>query len=298
MNSKNDISNSIIIKIQGGLGNQLFQYALGRNLSLSRNLQVRYDLSWFGAQSKRKYELDKLQTIIDLAPNHETEKLRRYQKKSWLRHPIHNLFQANSLKYVHEKNICFDSNILSIKPPAYLDGHWISEKYFFKIAAQLREEMRPKDKPTGENAKILEAIVRQEAIAVHIRRGDYIQERQTNKFHGTATIDYYQKAAQYILEKIISPVFYLFSDDLEWAKNNIHINAPIIFVSQNGVNQAHEDLRLMYSCKHFIIANSTFSWWGAWLSASSDKMIITPKKWFINQRINTKDLLPGSWIKI
>lgn len=298
MNSKNDINNSIIIKLQGGLGNQLFQYALGRSLLLSCKKKVKYDISWFKNQIERDYQLDRLNTVIDLVDDNELRKLRRIKIWGGKLSFLNKLNKIYGYNLIRESGLEFDPNILQTIAPAYIDGHWMSEKYFFKIVTQLREEMRPKDKPTGENSKILEAISRQEAVAVHIRRGDYIQERKTNKFHGTATIDYYQKATQHILEKIASPVFYLFSDDLDWVKENIKIPAQTIFVSQNGVNKPQEDLRLMYSCKHHIIANSTFSWWGAWLNANSKKIVIAPYQWFADKEINTKDLFPAEWIKM
>ncbi|MDD2505652.1 MAG: alpha-1,2-fucosyltransferase, partial [Bacilli bacterium] len=133
--------------------------------------------------------------------------------------------------------------------------------------------------------------------SLHVRRGDYVLNSTTNKVHGTCGINYYNKAIDIVTKENPEAVFFVFSDDCDWARNNLKINHEKYFIDFNGKENCHEDIRLMSLCKHNIIANSSFSWWGAWLNNNKNKIVVAPKKWF-NVKINTKDLVPENWIKI
>lgn len=299
MSSKRGTSKAIIIKLQGGLGNQLFQYALGRNLSLTRQAVVKYDLSWFGTQTKRKYDLGNYRVTVNFATSEKAAALQRCERKTGKLAFVHNLLYADDTVYIKERSFRFDPAILTTTPPAYLDGSWQSEKYFAEVADTIRRDFTLINPATGVNAEMLAAIRRTRAIAVHVRRGDYATDKTTKVFHGLTTLSYYQQALEKIQTIEPSSKIFVFSDDHAWVKSNLRFHLPTVFVDHNSPKSGHhEDLRLMAACRHQVIANSSFSWWGAWLNPHPQKVVIAPKKWFNDPTINTDDLLPASWITI
>jgi hypothetical protein len=136
------------------------------------------------------------------------------------------------------------------------------------------------------------------AVSIHVRRGDYVSDAGTNRFHGTCSVDYYHDAVDRISGFAPASHFFVFSDGIDWAKENLRLRQPVTYVDFNDGEKNYEDLRLMSLCKHHIIANSSFSWWGAWLNPNPDKIVIAPKKWFNDPSINTDDLIPNSWLRL
>lgn len=301
MNSSNDTSKAIIVKIQGGLGNQLFQYALGRNLALTHGLPVTYDTSWYAmdmGQTKRTYELDHFQTRVRLADPAAVQELRRYQRKAGPVGFLKSFLTADESRYIQDYNYAFDPKIFQVKPPAYLDGYWQSEKYFSDVAEMIRREIALTRAPTGKNAEALSQIQSSPSISLHIRRGDYVTSKTTNTFHGAAGLNYYHAASAKLKSVEPKATMYVFSDDLAWVKENLRSDLPTVFVDWNTPDTAHEDLRLMSACRHHVLANSTFSWWGAWLSPNPDKVVIAPEQWFADPKMRTDDLLPKTWLRM
>lgn len=284
----------IIVKLFGGLGNQLFQYALGRQLSILHNVPLKLDASHFETFKSRKYALG----VFNILENHATKQdIARIKGKSFKR------FMERILAYHKRSHLCerffyFDPKVLQSQKNVYLQGHWQSERYFKNIEGILRHEFSFKTKPDAKNKETAEIINSVNAISLHIRRTDYICNTAINQFHGTCSTDYYRQAIKMIAQSVPSPHFFVFSDDLLWAKKNIVLKYPTIFVSHNDSIKDFEDLRLMIQCKHHITANSTFSWWGAWLNNNPNKIIIAPEKWFIHPDYSNKDLIPSGWIKI
>ena len=133
---------------------------------------------------------------------------------------------------------------------------------------------------------------------MHIRRGDYVSNPTTNKLHGTCSLEYYHNAVDIIAAKVSNPHFFIFSDDHEWARNNFKIDYPLTFVAHNNAGKNYEDMRLMSLCKHHIIANSSFSWWGAWLGSNPKKIVCAPRGWFKDKSLNTNDIIPSDWSRI
>ncbi len=292
------LPDTIVVKLQGGIGNQLFQYALGQSLIHQTQHSVQYDRSWFATQTKRKFELGSFAFDVPIAPVAEITEFQKYEKRSSKLSFLHNVLTANEHIYIKEKSLRFNPAILQLNPPVYLDGNWQSEKYFQPIADQLRTEMRVRTAPVGENARMLAALARQRAIAVHVRRGDYVQDTRTNTFHGVTSMQFYQTAAAYLINKTQEPVFYVFSDDSEWVKTHIHFPAPTVYVDHNDTDHGYEDLRLMRACRHHIIANSSFSWWGAWLAETPGQIVIAPKQWFNDPAQDSRDLVPDRWVRM
>ena len=292
----------IIVKIIGGLGNQMFQYALGRALAHMNNTELKLDIGEFEKHYKlHRYSLQHLNIDAEIATSDEINRLKSGNESrliSPLLKVFRKIYKKNAVRnYVTENKFSFDASILSLGDNAYLDGYWQSEKYFIDIQDIIRQEFRLKTPPDWNNESIIEQIGTVNSVAVHIRRGDYVSDQNANSVHGTASLEYYTKAAKKIMNSTKSPIFFIFSDDPEWVKKNLNLPSSMIFVDHNGPEKNYEDLRLMSLCKHHIIANSTFSWWGTWLAKHKDQKVIAPLRWF-NNDVNTNDLIPDRWERI
>jgi len=284
----------IVVKINGGLGNQMFQYAFGKCLAIKHNTVLMLDLSWFKNCKERKFELDNLNIQYEKCNSAENKRLKGF-KRIFFR-----IFKnpEKSCLHVTEKYFHFDSAMLNLPDNVYIDGYWQSEKYFKEIENIIRQDFSFKLPAEGKNKELLEQILSTNSVSLHIRRGDYITDPSVNDVHGSCSLEYYDKAVKYIIEKIDDPHFFIFSDEPEWAKENLSIPYPMIIIDNNDKNSGHEDIRLMSNCKHNIIANSSFSWWGTWLNNNPDKIVLAPEKWFLSQSYDTKDLIPEGWIKL
>lgn len=292
----------IIVKIVGGLGNQMFQYALGRALAHKNKTDLKLDISEYENRYKlHRYSLQHLNIDEKIATAEEIKRLKDGDNprillqllKIFKKTPI-----VNSAKsHIIEKKFSFDEPILSLGDNIYLDGYWQSEKYFTNIQDIIRREFQIKTPPNPNNESMIKRIKTTDAVAVHIRRGDYVSDKNANSVHGSATLNYYTKAAKIIIYSVKSPTFFIFSDDPQWVKENLSLPNSMIFIDHNGPEKNYEDLRLMSFCKHHIIANSTFSWWGAWLANNENQKVIAPLKWF-NNNTDTRDLIPAHWERI
>lgn len=294
----------IIIKLRGGLGNQIFQYSAGRRASHINKTLLKLDTSGFKNQkgmTKREYLLSCFNIKENFANEKEITKLKSVGKNKLSRcllRFISFFTPYNKRSYIAEKYFHFDPSILNISDNSYLDGYWASERYFKDIENIIRKEFTFKLKPDSENKKLIEKIKNSMSVSIHVRRGDYISVNKTHGCHGVCNSDYYKKAIKLIAVKVKNPYFFIFSDDPGWVKQNLHLEFPCIYVDYNVGKKDYEDMRLMSKCRHNIIANSSFSWWGAWLNKNKNKVVIVPKRWFKDESLNTKDLLPKDWIKI
>lgn len=295
----------IITRLSGGLGNQLFQYAVGLSLSVKNKDILKTDIISL-TNGARRYSLDGFnisgavsteKDILDIRIPSTTDNsfLGKVRRKLFRATEYHKLL--NKKRYIVEPNSIFFPEILEIKNSCYLNGNWQSEKYFIDIADIVRKEFSLKNKLSEKASVFLNEIKSTESpVSIHIRRGDYISNKKTNSFHGTCSPDYYKKATDIIEKTVTSPKYFIFSDDIEWVEKNLKLNFPTVYVSGNNIPD-YEEMVLMSKCKHNIIANSSFSWWGAWLNNNPNKIVIAPKKWF-NTNTNTKDLIPENWITI
>jgi len=291
----------IIVKLIGGLGNQLFQYALGRNLALKNDTELKLDISGFEIYKLHNYGLHHFNIIENIAKQEDIQcfKPTRRQIFFYTMDKISKRFlPLYKRKYIVEPDFSFNSNIFKITKNAYLEGYWQSEKYFADISEIIRKEISVKNEPDELNRNTLAQINITNSVSLHIRRGDYISNKKTMETHGVPSMDYYVQAQTFMEEKVKDPHIFVFSDDIEWTKDHFKSDLPLHFIDHNGVKKNYEDMRLMSFCKHHIIANSSFSWWGAWLSNNPQKIVITPKKWFNKPDITTRDLIPESWIRL
>ncbi|MFH1461677.1 MAG: alpha-1,2-fucosyltransferase [bacterium] len=257
----------IIVKIKGGLGNQLFQYAFARYLSLKTGHELIFDLSYFKEQSFRKFDLDK----FNIAQYKKLGFIDFLYLKLAKRFPIY----FNKLNIINEPDGQKDpEKFLNILPSCYLDGYWQSETYFKEIQTVIKKEFTLKDQLEGDNKNILDKIKNTNSVAIHVRRDDFVSVPQ-NAPYNVCDLNYYKKALEIINSKVSNSVFFVFSDDSSWCKENIKTGSQTFFIDSNQ-DRPYIDLFLYSQCKHAIMANSTFSWWATWLNDNSDKVIVAP----------------------
>jgi hypothetical protein len=290
----------IITKLIGGLGNQLFQYSLGKSLAVKKNTELKLDISGFEKYKLHAYSLNHFNITENIATEKEIAKFQKYKRKPGKKWFLYNKLITDEKKYYTERQFHFDEEIFNISDNCYIDGYWQTEKYFKNIEKIIRKECTVKSPISGKNAEIMKKIQSGNSVSMHIRRGDYASNPATNDYFGTFGPEYYKKAMTIIAEKRQNPHLFVFSDDHEWVKKNIILPYPTTYVDHNGADKNYEDLRLMSLCDHFVISNSSFSWWGAWLSKNPNKIVIGPKKWFnkVKPNIKTDDIMPEEWIRI
>lgn len=291
----------VISNLIGGLGNQLFQYAAGRAVAHRLGVPLLLDVSGFAQYELRRYELGefaiqgRIATIDELVHagvnNRSPGLLSRFSRALGFCRPV-NLFKEESFAY--------DVRFERVIAPVYLSGYWQSERYFSNIADQLRAEFSLAQPMDALNERIAETILDAggRAVSLHIRRGDYVNNPQTAQYHGVCSLDYYRTAVEYIAERIPDPHFFVFSDDHAWVGENFRIDHSMTMVDVNNADRGVWDMSLMRGCRHHIIANSSFSWWGAWLSNGEGKTVIAPRRWFNDSTIDTKDLIPSTWVRL
>lgn len=280
----------VIIRLKGGLGNQLFQYAYGRLLSIKNGVEVKFEFVEKKGDTQREYKLDNFNTNVEFSTDEDISKM----KSSFgIFTKIIDIFKKKIFK---QYNIGYTKKSLSIKS-GYLEGYWQSYKFLEPIKDILFKELVLKNPLDQKAEEILKNINETNSISLHIRRGDYINDKKTKDAHYTFGLEYYEKAIDIIKQKISDPTFFIFSDDIEWVKQNLKINFPTIFVSDLNIKD-YEELIVMSKCKNNIIANSSFSFWAAWLNKNPNKIVIAPKKWNNKYQSNYKDLLPKEWIQI
>lgn len=294
---------SIIVQIIGGVGNQLFQYAFARSMAAKRGTDFKFDISPldtdFFISNGYGFFLNRFNIKkTELAKDKDLYGLVWLVRHSKIFNFIHNKFRLRYfLKhfFYHEESFSFISEVFQ-KKALYFEGFWQSEKYFKDIADEIREEISLKENMSEHSQAIDKEISRTKAISLHIRR--YAHENSKPWF-GFCSLEYYKKAAEIIVQKMPDAHFFIFSDNYDWVRENFKdFDHPYTLV-ENSNEQNCDDIILMSHCKHHIIANSSFSWWGAWLNPSPTKIVIAPKVWFAHaKKNNTKDLLPEEWIKI
>jgi hypothetical protein len=296
----------IITQLNGGLGNQMFQYACGRALSLRNKDMLKLDISGYampnGIDTPREYSLSYFNIEENIATADEISALR------FPHGAISKYAAIFRKKILRQFNVGFRPGIFFKKGNAYLEGFWQSEKYFLDCADAIRKDLTLKKSLSPAAQVIANAIGNATegndiapAVSIHIRRGDIARDAKTNPYYGIATPEYYSKALLHIAEKIKTFRVFVFSDDMEWTKKNIVIPYPTTYVSGGSKNSQipdHEEIILMSMCKHNIIANSSFSWWGAWLNRNSDKIVIAPKEWIIRNKSWHTDTVPNTWTRL
>lgn len=285
----------IVFYGQGGLGNQLFQYATARRLAVRHDCPAVLDSYWFGhsrpGETIRPLELVRYPVAMRVA--NESEQ-RRWK---WMRgRLVRHLQPLLPLQLVREQGFGVHKAALTASRNSYLLGFWQSEVYFADIRGHLLKELTPIAPPAPADQAVIDLMGKGTAVSVHIRRGDYVTSQSASAFHGLCSMDYYRAAVQYVAERVENPTLFIFSDDPQWTRTNLSLPFPTHYVEHNQPADAFQDLRLMSLCRHHIIANSSFSWWGAWLSEQQG-VVVAPARWYAADR-PTPDLLPPHWVRI
>jgi len=283
----------------GGLGNQLFQYAAGKSLSIFHDTELKLDLGWFDRYNERLYELNNFNIDASIASPHEANRYTGMYKSK-----INRIFwrikqKLFYLSIYNELQFHFDENFFNTPKNVYIQGYWQSQKYFADIDNLIRDNFLFITPQTGQNIEVAKLITSLNSVSLHVRRGDYISSPGIKNLYESLDMSYYSQCIDEMTAKIKNPHFFIFSDDPDWVQENFKIKYKHTIIKHNEHNMSFEDLRLMALCKHHIIANSTFSWWGAWLSRNSGKIVCAPRQWFgIERQVarDMRDLIPSTWI--
>jgi hypothetical protein len=291
----------IVVCLRGGLGNQMFQYAAALSLSELRQKKIFID-QYFFAQNQietnaftvRNYQLEIFKEIkSEFISDKISKKFKSTNKTA--------IFKRLFYKNYKEPHFHFDPDFFHLHSPVLINGYFNSEKYFlFNRSNIIRHFTFPSLEIDDPAFEFVDKISNQVSVSVHVRRGDYLKP-SIKAFHGICSEEYYIESINFISKKIPGCKFFFFTDDPIWVKNNLIKNIKFSeLITCNIGNNSWKDMYLMSLCNHNIIANSTFSWWGAWLNQSESKIVIAPKKWFDEgAKINDdKDLIPDNWIRL
>ena len=293
---------NIIAQIQGGLGNQLFQYATARALALQKESPLLLDYGWFQKTyddvTPREPLLNKLNTKGSFTsyqpPVERPKRIYRILQNLWPKIPFIITEQA---PYQLDPQL-YKSPIFK-QQNLYLIGYWQSYRYFHSIRSSLLSEITPSKPLDPHYQDYLDEIQMTHSAMVHVRRGDYVNLPSAAKIHGFIGLDYYHQGMNLLIKKNVDVQFFVFSDDLDWAQKNLPHQERITFIQSLDADDAVvQELKLMTSCQNHLIANSSLSWWGAWLGKDLNKTVICPKKWTNDMSANWDDLLPSTWIRI
>ena len=283
----------IIVRIIGGLGNQMFQYAAGYALSKKNKTSLLLDTNAFkNKKIHNGFELNSVFNIeAEIATDKKIKDLIGWRNLEFIKDRINRL-----PKFLIGKNFFSERlnlNYSLIKDNTYLYGYWQSEKFFLDYKNHILQQFQFKKSLSLKNKNLAQLINEtQNSVSIHIRRGDYLK----SKAHYVIGIEYFKHAILEIERKIDKPTFFVFSDDPNWTKKNLSLKKRIFMVENNLGSESHNDMLLMSMCDHHIISNSSFSWWGAWLNVKKNKIVISPKRWFV--KIENLDCVPKEWIKL
>ena len=289
----------VTARIKGGLGNQLFQYAAGYALAKRMNQKLELDSSFFPQQTLRGFKLGHLNVTFGDAVERQSGLVKAYKNKylnkTLRKANVRVLPCGKQTKYLLETRSDIVPEFFNISAPnIYLDGYYQSEKYFREYKADLIKQFTPNYPSEAEYESVLAEIQGCEAVAVHVRRGDFLSaQNDPNPNHYLLGEQYYHNALKYVTEHLENPVFFWFSDDIDWVKQNFGERENFRFVSLHTKHADIDEMMLMKNCKHIIAANSTFSWWASWLNKHENALHICPAK-----RYGNLHMIPENWVKI
>ena len=305
-------SSSVVACLFGGLGNQMFQYAAGRSLALKIGARLVLDATGFTLpDARRAYALEDYalaaETRFDgyrYPPRQLQVRLPAPQRPRWIERAVHffrvrlpagRIGDENTFSVFTERSFDYDPRLWDCGPQTYLVGYWQSERYFATVADVIRRELTWTRPPDVANAQWLARIHAANAVCVHVRRGDYLLPAHFHH-HGLCSVDYYRRAVRLMRERLADPRFFVFSDDWQWCRQHLADDDTVV-VDANKPEAGQDELRLMSACRHHVIANSSMSWWAAWLGTSAGQIVVAPTPWFTH-RPETPDLFPAGWIAL
>jgi len=298
----------IVVRLMGGLGNQMFQYAAGLRLAYRHQAELKLDLSFLMDRSPRKnfaqrnFDLVVFNLPILTASPGEISQFRRLRpsgSRNFLRHVANKLTGRH---YYIEHHLVFDPSVLELPDETYLEGYFQNESYFSDIADMVRERFRlapDESKLPAATRNVADQIRTSDAVCLHVRRTDYVTNHFTSGYHGVCSLGYYERGIAKLRSLGISGKIFVFSDDEGWCRENFRDTSQFHIVGNEHAGlRASTHLWLMALCRHFLIANSSFSWWAAWLSDNPSKIVVRPSQWFQAQDLKDIDICPPDWIKV
>jgi len=285
----------IVSSLRGGLGNQFFQYATGRALARRRKTELVLDVEWFNhnhpGSEPRTFELYRYRIQARTLLASERKWIQRFTVGRMKRF-------AFAHRWTRFKEPDFNQyypSTLDLGGNVYLDGYWQYPDYFADCEDLIRAELVPSAAVSEQDCAIVRRIKEVNSVSIHVRRGDYLTSGQ---FIGVLPLTYYTRAITWVMSRVKSPHFFVFSDDSDWVRANFLIDAPVEYVVHDGADAAFKDLHLMAQCQHHIIANSSFSWWAAWLCSSESPLVLAPMRWFAKHAPGTHSRLPPNWVSL
>jgi hypothetical protein len=288
----------VISYISGGLGNQMFQYAAGLSLAHLRKTTLFVDVRFYGENKVHQgFELDRIFECDPLVVNDDDLDRIIGVRRHSLCQRILKLKLATALRgkhFVVEPDMRFWPDFFTLSDNCYLSGYWQSEKYFIEIQDVVRSHFTFKNIDCIKIDHYKKLMLSENSVSVHVRRGDYVN----SNFHGLCSVDYYKRAIDIIGDLISNPVIYFFSDDIGWVKKNFACDFNVQYIDFNKGSDSWKDMYLMTLCRHHVIANSSFSWWGAWLGNNKNKIVIAPERWFLKSNVNVQDVCLSSWLRL
>lgn len=285
----------IIVYLQGGLGNQMFQYAFGKHLSLITGRPLLLDASHFGKiaenETPRSFQLSQWSATHQLCTERDLEFLKHKQNPSIFERILRKI-NIDKSYYTINDSTAIDLKAIHNADLVFLHGYFQNENYFIENRELISKEFKP--------AKPIEFPYSKEnnTVSIHVRRGDYISNDKAAQHHGVCGVEYFFNAIKTIEEKIDQPKFIFFSDDIEWCKATFSKLSNTIFIEPRTNSLECDDLYWMSQCAHHIISNSSYSWWGAWLNNSEEKIVIAPSKWVASQIEDRNNVVPKNWIQL
>lgn len=300
--SCNSKKKMIVIQLEGGLGNQMFQYAMAHIIADINKVPVKIDKKFLNLKNNtrgctpRNFELGVFYNSFLQASESDVISLTNLSNINKIKKRI----GLNYPKVYQEPSFDFQSNVFSIQSPAYIKGYFQSYKYFIGYEDLILNFFSfPIDSLDSKNRELLSDIKHGNSISIHVRRGDYVQDKITQEFHGNCSLEYYFESIALLVSKYKDVKLIFFSDDSEWVKEHFK-NLPYskLFIDHNNDENSWKDMLLMSFCTHNIIANSSFSWWAAWLNENPHKTVIAPKNWFTDTGKDANDLIPEEWIRL
>ncbi len=294
----------IVVRLIGGLGNQMFQYAAGRSLAHRNASLLKLDVSAFETYTLHRYGLHCFHVQEQLASREEVARFFPSPRglggslRAGIRRLLDGAPAGPEPVLVRERSFAFDPSVLATRGDVALDGYWQSARYFEDVAPVLRAELSFRYPPSEENAALADVIAGTTSVSVHVRRGDYVSDAATSAVHGTCSPAYYRAAIAHVAERVGNLHLFVFSDDPGWVRREFEAPFPMTVVDVNGPDTNWEDLRLMSLCRHNVVANSSFSWWGAWLNRNREKIVVAPRRWYRDATRDVADLVPDAWTRV
>jgi hypothetical protein len=289
----------IIVQLKGGFGNQLFQYAAGLSLATHHGVEVKVDIDELQAADReigtiRNYDLEQIIHPPLIASRQEIDAI---NKQCFVKKYYQKLLPPYKRQIYKEAAFTFDPNFFNASDHLYLKGYRQSEKYFSPIKNTIKLALFPSPVTYHHLQSLGNQLKSENSVSIHIRRGDY-NNPVVQQVHGVLDAAYYNKAIDLVQQELTAPIFYIFSDDMDWVQDSVRLPANSHFVSGVHTSSHFHDFYLMSCCKHNIIANSSFSWWCAWFNGYPNKLVITPRQWFRTNVYDTSDIIPEGWLRI